>query len=401
MSSKLTGVQVFDARSGKLSAAVDLELALRPRLHGVEQINGHACYLLPGLVDLAVRLREPGNSHKGSIRSETNAALRAGVCHVLLPPDTSPGIDSTAVLELVLERARVAGAARVYPMAALTRAGAPDESLSEMAALLHAGAIAVGDVGRPIQNPQLMRRALQYAATLDATVHLQPTERALADEGCAHDGRVAARLGLPGIPELAETLALARILMLVEDSGVRAHVGRISSARSVQMIAAAKQRGLPITCDVSIAHLLFCELDLIGFDANMHVLPPLRAQHDRDALLDGVRSGVIDVIVSDHQPHDRDAKLAPFPEAEPGISCIDVFLSLGLKLVQEGHLSLARWMDAVSTAPAQVLGIAVPERVLVAVHAERVPKTSWLSKGANSPFLHWSLPGEVREVLVP
>jgi dihydroorotase len=324
--------------------------------------------------------------------------LRNGISDVVCAPDTTPCIDSTAVVEYVLERARRAQAARVHPVAALTR-GLGEEGLSEMATLAAAGCVAVGNIGHALSNTQLLRRALQYAATLDLKVILQPVEAYLSVDGCAHDGPIAQRLGLPGIPESAETLALARDLMLIEETGVTAHIARISCARSVAMIAAAKARGLPLTCDVAIHQLYLSEIDLVGFDPNCHVRPPLRSTADRDALRAGLANGVIDILVSDHSPHDRDAKLAPFPGTEPGISGLDSFLGLGLKLVLDGSLSMARWLDAASAAPARFLGLNQQSTIWIDPHSERRLTTQNMhSHGKNTPFMGWFMPGVVRAV---
>lgn len=356
------------------------------------------CWLLPALIDAGVHLREPGMSHKASIASECHAALRNGITRMVSAPDTQPCVDTTAVVEYVLERARRAGSAAVHPIAALTK-GLGEEGLSEMGALAAAGCVAFGNLGRPLGNTLLLRRALQYAASLDLLVVLQPVERWLGEEGCAHEGPVAQRLGLPGIPESAETLALARDLMLLEETGVRGHIARISCARSVEMIAAAKARGLRLSCDVAMHQLFFSEIDLMGFDAHHHVLPPYRSNRDREALRAGVASGVIDCIVSDHSPHDRDAKLAPFPGAEPGISGLDSFLGLGLKLVADGVLALPRWLDACSAAPARIFGLPGPGRMLVSPHASsRLQPEQMHSRGRNTPFAGWPLAGHVKAV---
>lgn len=356
------------------------------------------CWLLPGLVDAAVRLREPGASHKASIASECRAALRNGITRVLCAPDTQPCLDSTAVVEYVLERARRAGGAAVHPIAALTR-GLSDEGLSEMGALAAAGCVAFGNLGRPLANTLLLRRALQYAASLDLLVVLQPLERWLSEDGCAHEGSVAQRLGLPGIPESAETLALARDLMLIEETGVRAHIARISCARSVEMLATAKARGLPVSCDVAMHQLFFSEIDLVGFDPNHHVLPPYRSSRDRDALRAGLAAGIIDCVVSDHAPHDRDAKLAPFPGAEPGVSGLDSYLGLGLQLVAHGVLTMGRWLDACSAAPTRLFRLPAPGWILVDAHTHRrLGEQPLLSRGDNTPFRGWPLPGVVQAV---
>ena len=356
-------------------------------------------WLVPGLVDLHANLREPGAVNKASIKSELRAAIAAGVTSVLCSPDTQPCIDSTAVVELIHDRARHASsdapAARLFPLCALTK-GLSEEKLAELATLKHAGCIAASNADKAISNSGLLQRALLYAASVDVAVHLHPIDRYLSIDGVAHDGRVAARLGLAGIPELAETLALARDLMLIEATSVRAHISRISCAESVRMMASAKARGLQITCDVAIANLFLCDNDVLGFRANMHVRPPLRTSEDRDALRAGLANGTIDAICSNHAPHDLDAKLAPFPMTEPGASSIDALLPLSLQLVEERVLSAARWLEVVSLAPKNIAGIRVNDWVLIKPNARtRMEADALKSRGKNSPFLGWEMMGRV------
>jgi dihydroorotase len=378
-------------------------LSATPIAGAVSMVTEAGACLLPGAIDLYARLREPGAAHKASIASELQCAARNGVTSVLCAPDTAPMIDSTAVVELVRDRARAAAlqqsAARVFPLGALTK-NLSEENLSELATLKRAGCVAMSNADSAIVNSALVKRALQYAASVDVAVHLHPIDRFLSDEGCAHDGRVAARLGLSGIPEHAETLALARDLMLIAATGVRAHISRISTARSVAMIAEAKQRGLQITCDVAIANLFLCENDLLGYRANAHVQPPLRTAEDRDALRAGVANGVIDAICSNHAPHDRDAKLAPFPMTEPGASTLDALLPLSLQLVDEGVLSWRRMLQALVYAPAEIAVVPVQDWIVMAPNERRtLSAESIYSRGKNSPFLGWELRGVVQHSL--
>lgn len=370
---------------------------------GAERIDGRGRWLIPGLVDMAVRLREPGATHKADIRSEAIAALINGITHVVLPPDTRPVVDSTAVVELILRRARESRGATVHVIGALTH-GLGEDSLAELGALRAAGCIAVGNIGRPTGNSNLLRRALQYAASLNLPVHLQAIDPYIGAGGVAHEGRVAALQGLPGIPETTETLALARDLMLIEESGVRAHFGRLSCGRSVTLLAAARARGLRVTADVSMPQIYLNEHDVLPFRSDAHLLPPLRTTNDRDALRDALICGDIDVICSDHQPHDADAKLKPFPSTEPGASGLDSFLGLGLKLVHEGLMAYGDWIDRSALAPRNILGLslpkletgATPDFILMDPHAERTLSTATMaSRGKNTPFRNWHLPGRV------
>ena len=373
------------------------------RCRGAEEVDGTGRWLIPGLVDLAARLREPGATHKADIRSEATAALLGGITHLVLPPDTRPVVDSTAVVELILRRAREGRGATVHVIGALTRE-LGEESLAELGALRAAGCIAVGNIGRAIGNTNLLRRALQYAASLDLPVHLQSIDPWIGAGGVAHEGRVAALQGLPGIPETAETLALARDLMLVEEAGARAHFGRLSCARSVAIVAEAKARGLRVSADVAMPQVYLNEHDILPFRADAHLLPSLRTANDRDALRRGLSSGAIDAICSDHQPHDPDAKLRPFPATEPGASGVDSFLGLGLKLIDDGVLSLGSWLERAALAPRRILGLpaptldegAVPDFVLIDTTAERtLDARSMASRGKNTPFRGWRIPGRV------
>lgn len=363
------------------------------------EIDGQGLWLVPMLTDLAVHCREPGATHKAHIASEAKAAYLSGIGAIVLSPNTEPAIDSTAVVELIYERASrlTHESAQIYPIAALTK-GLAGTQLAELATLTDAGCVAVGMIGKPIADAGLLRRAMQYAAGLGLCVMMQPVDADVADDGCAHEGFVSTRLGLPGIPASAETLALARDLMLAEETGVRLHVCRISAAQSVDLIAAAKARGVPVTCDVAMHQLYLCDNDLIGFSSAFHVYPPLRRAADRDALRVAVGAGLIDAIVSDHQPHDADAKLAPFALSEPGISGLDSFLGLGLKLVSERVLTPLQWLRLCAEGPSEIAGIHLEPRRWMLINPESEQKFSvagMQSRGKNSPFLGWLLPGVV------
>lgn len=361
----------------------------------------------PGLVDLHARLREPGLEHKGTIASETRAAASAGITTLCCPPDTDPVVDTPAAAQLIVRRAREAGMARVQPLGALTH-GLNGEQLAEMGALRAAGCVAMANARRPVASTLVMRRALEYAATLDLPVFLYPEDPWLAT-GCVHEGAVSARLGLAGIPECAEVIGLARDLRLVEQSGVRAHFCQLSSARAVELVAEARSRGLPVSADVAAHQLYLTEMDVNSFNARCHLRPPLRTQRDRDALRAGLASGALSAICSDHQPHDADAKLAPFPVTEPGASTLETLLSLALRLAGEAVLPLTAALAKVTCEPARVLGngagtlrpgapadlcIFDPERWWT------VSEHTLLSRGKNSPFLGWELKGRVTHTLL-
>ncbi len=311
------------------------------------------------------------------------------------------------MVEWIRRRAEAAGQARVLTLGALTH-GLRGERLAEMAALKEAGCVGVGDGGRPIANTRVLRRALEYAATFDLTVFLTPLDPWLG-QGLAHEGRVATRMGLSGVPAAAETGVLARDLELIRDLGVRVHFCRLSSARSVELVARARAEGLPVTADVAIHHLHLSEIDLAGFDSRCHVCPPLRGERDRDALRAGLASGALDALCSDHQPHDPDAKQAPFGDTEPGISGLDTLLSLSLHLTRTDALALPAALERLTWGPARILGldrghlgIGAPADVCVfdPVREWRVTADHLRSRGQNSPFLGWDLPGQVTQVLL-
>jgi len=372
-----------------------------------EVIEADGKLVIPGLIDLCARLREPGHEHKATIASETRAAAMAGITTLVVPPDTDPVVDETSVGNLIRRRAEAAGFARVLTLGALTQ-GLVGEQLAEMATLKDSGCVGVSNGGRPIADTRVLYQALAYAASQDLTVFLEPVEPWL-DRGCAHDGPVAARLGLAGIPVAAETAGLARLLSLVEDIGARLHICRLSSARGVEMVRAAHQRGLPVTADVAIHYLHLCEMDLGRFDSACHVLPPLRGLRDRDGLRMAVADGTISAICSDHQPHDRDAKERPFAETAPGISGVDTLLGLTLKLTDEGVLELGEALARVTSGPAQVLALeqgrlvtgAPGDVCVVDPEAEwEVEEQTLRSQGKNTAFSGWGLKGLVAAVVV-
>jgi len=370
-----------------------------------QEIDATGKWVVPGLVDLQARLGEPGSIFAGSIASETRAAVAGGVTTICCPPDTNPVNDTQAVTELMQRRARQAATAYVMPIGALTQ-GLEGKLLSGIYSLIEGGCVALSQANRPVQSALTLKNALEYTASLDTVVMLRCEDQDLKNNGVAHDGPVASRLGLPPITPAAETSALARDLVLVEESGIRAHFSQLSCARSVEMIAEAKKRGLPVTCDVAIHQLLLSEMDVLGFNSLFHVSPPLRSLRDRDALLAGVRSGVIDAIVSDHTPLHRDEKLLPFGESQPGIIGLETLLPLVLKLVQEGQLDITTAIKAVTQTPAEILQIPTGSLQtsrpadLAIIDPEGIwtfDKDSIISEGKNSPFIGWEFIGKVEQ----
>ena len=356
---------------------------------------GKGLWLTPAFVDLCARLREPGPKINGGVASESRAARAGGFLDVLVPPDTQPVLDSGALITQLLERAQEAGHARVHAIGALTK-GLEGKALSNMSRLVKAGAVGIGNARASFANAETALHCLEYAATLGLTVFFSPEEPSLA-RGCAHDGFMAARLGLPGIPDIAETVALATQLLLVEQTGVKAHFGQLSCASSVELIRIAKDKGLPVTADVAMHHLHLTDAAIDGFNSFAHVRPPLRSDADRAALREGVKHGIIDAICSDHQPLDASAKLAPFPATEPGMSTLETVLPLGLKLVREQALTEVELVRALTSSPAGVLGLTSPSGWLLVDPAAQWPVTAetLLSTGKNTPWLGSEMQGRV------
>ena len=374
-----------------------------------QQIEAKGQWVIPGLVDSQARLRDPGQPHKANINSETAAAIQNGITSLCLPPDTQPVIDNSATVELIHHRNATFGrGARVYPIGALTRELA-GKQLSNMVSLKGNGCIAFSNATRPLSNNLVQRRAMDYAAGENMLVVIQPLDFDLLSTGCAHEGIIACRLGLPAIPEAAETAALAKDIELVVQTGARTHFGPLSCARSVDMIRQAKHDGLPVSANCAIHQLFLTEHDIGYFDSRKLTLPPLRSRSDKEALRTGVADGTIDCICSDHQPHDTDAKLRPFPSAEMGISGLDSLLPLALRLVEEKLLSLPEMIARLSYNPATVFGLPAG-RLVEGEIADIVlidPKINWIcrgrefiSKGKNTAFEDWDFTGRVMTTIV-
>jgi dihydroorotase len=362
----------------------------------------------PGLIDLSARLREPGFEYKATLESEMQAAVAGGVTSLACPPDTDPPLDEPGLVEMLKYRAKNLNLVHVYPLGALTwKLGG--ERLTEMAVLRDAGCVAFSHADTPIPDTQVLWRALQYAATFGIAVWLRPQDGYLERGGVAHDGEVATRLGLQGIPAFAETIALSTILQLVRSTRARVHVCRLSTAEGVAMVRAAKSEGLPISCDTSAHHAHLSEIDLGYFDSHCHVVPPFRSLRDRDALRAGLVDGAIDALCSDHAPVDEDAKQIPFAESEPGVTGLELLLPLTLKWANEMSVSLLDALAKVTSTPAAILGVSAgalgvghDADVCVFDPNARVRLTAEFlkSQGKNTPFIGYELPGRVRYTLV-
>ncbi len=306
-SSKLDQVQDLFIAENKIVSLKKKPSGFNPDL----VINAKDKIILPGLIDLCARLREPGSEKKGNFDSELYAANSSGITSVSIPPDTKPVIDTPAVVEFIHQRARETNRANIYPLGALTHQ-LKGEQLAEMYLLKEAGCVGVSNALSAIENTEVLRRAFEYAKSCDLTVFLYAEDEKIANNGVAHEGAISTRLGLPAIPETAETIAISRALLLIEQTNVRAHFSHLSSARAVDLIRKAKKNGVNVTADVSICNLHLTDMDIANYDSNCHLKPPLRTERDRIGLIEGICDETISAVCSDHQPHEVNAKSAPF-----------------------------------------------------------------------------------------
>jgi dihydroorotase len=371
-------------------------------------IDAKGLVVAPGLIDLSARLREPGYEYKATLESEMDAAVAGGVTSLACPPDTDPPLDEPGLVDMLRRRAKALSRARVYPVGALTVKLA-GERLTEMAELAEAGCVAFSQANAPLSDTQVLWRALQYAATFGFPVWLRAEDQWLARGGVAHDGDVATRLGLPGIPAFAETIALGTLLELVRATGARVHLCRLSSAGAVHMMRAAKAEGLPVSCDVGVHYVHLSDMDLGYFDSHCRLTPPLRSQRDRDALSSALADGTVDCLCSDHTPVDEDQKQLPFAEAEAGATGLELLLPLTLKWGAQRKLTLAQTLARITSEPARILGVqsgrlapgAPADVVIFDPHAPfKVAADALKSQGKNTPFLGYELEGRVRYTLV-
>ena len=372
-------------------------------------INAGGLVVAPGLIDLAARLREPGFEYRATLESEMDAAMAGGVTSLAIPPDTDPALDEPGLVEMLCYRAKKLNRAHVYPIGALT-IGLKGEQLSEMAELIEAGCVAFSQANTPIVDTRVLSRAMQYAATFGFRVWLQPLDPYLSKGGVAHDGEVASRLGLPGIPSSAEIVALYTYLRLARQTGARLHITRLSSGESLDLIERARKDGVDVTCDVAAHHLHLCDMDIGYFNPHCHVVPPLRSQRDRIALLKALADGRINAICSDHTPVDDDAKQAPFSESEPGTTGLELLLPLTLKWAAEHKLPLVDALARITSEAAKIAGIAKGGHLSVGARADvcifdpdahqLIDRGMLRSQGKNTPFLGLELPGKVHFTLV-
>jgi dihydroorotase len=382
--------------------------------HASRTIDASGLVVAPGFVDLAARLREPGHEHEGMLESEMAAAVAGGVTSLVCPPDTDPVLDEPGLVQMLKFRARNLNLAHVYPLGALTR-NLAGEVLTEMAELTEAGCVGFSQAEVGLKDTLVLHRALQYAATFGYTAWLRPNDAWLGN-GVAAKGALATRMGLTGVPVIAETIALATLFELMRDTGARVHLCRLSSAAGIELVRRAKAEGLPVSCDVSINNLHLTDIDIGYFNAAMRVTPPLRQQRDRDAIRAALADGTIDALVSDHTPVDEDAKTLPFAEAEPGATGLELLLSLALKWGSENGQSLPQTLAKITSAPVDVLGdslgsLAASAGKLVEGGVADLclfdPDARWIvrsgnlrSQGKHTPFGGYEVPGRVRCTLV-
>jgi len=376
--------------------------------HANRVIDAGGLVLCPGLIDLSARLREPGFEYMATLESEMDAAVAGGVTSLVCPPDTDPPLDEPGLVEMLKHRAKSLNQARVYPLGALTQK-LEGQRLTEMAELHDAGCVAFSQADAPLADSNVLFRALQYASTFGFTVWLRPQDAFLGKDGVAHDGEVASRLGLAGIPACAETIAIARILLLMKETDAKVHLCRLSTRDGVEMVREAKRDGLPLTCDIGVHHAHLSEMDIGFFDPNCHLVPPLRSLRDRDGLREGVKDGTVDVICSDHTPVDDDAKLLPFAEAEAGVTGLELLLPLTLKWAAEMGVALSDALATVTTEPARVLaqdaghltpGHSADICIFAPDEYWRVTPKALKSQGKNTPFQNMELAGKVKYTLV-
>ncbi|WP_089605542.1 dihydroorotase [Acinetobacter piscicola] len=394
---KTDSIETVYIENGKIVAASDAV---------TETINGQGKWLMPTMVDLCARLREPGQQQHGTLKSEGKAARDNGILHVITPPDSKPIVqDNGALIHGLVEKAMLDGGIYLQVIGAQTQ-GLNGKQPANMAGLKKGGCTAVSNAYAPFENDDVVIRTLEYAAGLDMTVVFYPEEPQIAKDGCVHEGFVASRQGLPMIPAIAETIAIAKYLLMVEMTGVKAHFGLISAGASVELIKIAKEKGLAVTADVAMHQLHLTDQLIDGFNSLAHVRPPLRAEKDKALLRQGVKDGVIDSICTHHEPLSSSAKLAPFAETLPGITAFDTYVSFGVQLVNEGIFEPLEWVEKVTLAPAKVANMV--DRwsqesgwVLVDPKLEwTVSKESIISQGKNTPLINQKVCGKVIQTFI-
>jgi len=364
--------------------------------------------LAPGLVDMRVQLREPGEEHKETIATAADAASAGGVTAMVCMPNTDPVIDDVSGVEFIARRAREVRGTKVFCYAAATQ-GLEGKELAEMGLLAEMGALGFTDGPRAVGEAQVMRRVLSYSRAFDALILQHPEEPTLAKGGAMNEGETSMRLGLPGIPAMAEVMMIERDLRLVELTGARFHIMHVSTADGIDAIRRAKKRGLPVTCDTAPPYFTLTEIDIGEYRTFCKISPPLRTERDRDAVVAGLADGTIDAITSDHAPQDQETKRVPFAQAENGVVGLETLLPLALALHHKGKLSLVEVLKKLTSAPAAILRLPFG-RIAKGAPADLVlfdPDRPWIvdakrfrSKSKNSPFDEMPVMGKVLRTVV-
>ena len=373
-----------------------------------ERLDVSGWTIVPGLIDMHVHLREPGYEYKETVLTGTQAAVAGGFTAVACMANTNPVNDNGTVTRFIVEQARIAGLARVFPIGALSK-GLKGEELAEIGEMVDAGVVAISDDGRPIMDANLMRRALEYCSMFDVPISVHEEDVNLAADGSMNEGPTALRLGLRGVPSVAEEVMVARDIALARLTGGRVHIAHVSTLRAVELICQAKAEGIAVTAEVAPHHFTLTEESVEGYNTNAKMNPPLRLAEDVEAVKDGLRDGTIDAIATDHAPHHRDEKEVEFDQAAHGITGLETALSLTLNLVREGVLSMSEAVRKLTVNPARILGL--PYGTLsVGVPADltvfdpdamwRVDPLASRSRSQNTPFAGWELKGKTRLTMV-
>ncbi|ERL47242.1 ATP-dependent helicase DEAD-box protein [Candidatus Micropelagos thuwalensis] len=379
-----------------------------PLPQDVTTIDGTGLVTTPGLVDMQVFIGEPGGEYRETLATASQAAAAGGVTTMIMMPDTQPVIDDAALVDYISRRARGTALVNVYPMAGITK-GLDGEMMNEFGLLHEAGAVAFTDGSRSVMNARIMQKAMSYAANFNALIMHHAIDTNLVGEGVMNESELAIRLGLSGIPVIAETIMIERDIRLVEATGARYHIAQISSRKSIDIVRQAKDKGLPVTCGVSSNHLMLNQNDVENYRTFAKLMPPLRTEEDRQALIEAIADGTIDVIVSGHNPQGEDAKRRPFGEAEFGSIGVETLLAAGLTLHHEVKVPLTRLIEAMSTTPSRLLGLSAgtlsighpADLILIDIDAPWIVDADNLhSRSRNAAIEGRKVQGKVTETIV-